>query len=1450
MPRNNSCEDILKYSADASSIEVLAKNMPLDDLLSLMALRNDYPIQLDLSSNQDPTSLFVTDYPLEDIFKRIQFIDVVNSGLKTINDEEQILEILLLRNQTNNLSWQANIAIMPYVSMNSIREPNDPINVNLIIKNYLAVNIALQGKSNLPIIPVINVIAMGSELASYDIITQYVDLSKPYVVQVTEYSNGFTKLDEYLRENPPTAQTIGYMISQLIEGLYQICLTLPGFRYGQMYPEGLFCSIEQETQIPILKLANYYLSRADNIENNAVIKDSFIDDEIAQGYFDLYTFLNYMWNHYEEEIILSEDLLNLFSQLLPVSIRSKNDLYLATSTWRRLTPQIKAILNIKVIRDSEYFDRNGNIKEGISGGYSFSSGSESNENNENANVDSKKIIKKTIDKVIDKVLNGNSKEKEEKQSKKTSKEKIDQNEEDNEDNEKIDDFDDLETNGIKDDNEDFIDKKFNNNFVWNPQMNNNQQMYSNLYQQQMHQQQSPLMNNPFSIDNIQLPLMNNPFSIDNIQFPLQAQYATQTQCQNPYSQLIDPYCQNIIPNQSFIPNIPVYSAPPLIQHPYYKDVMVQYYNSPGVYGGANDKKRNKNQKENNENEGEDENEQDNENDNDNEESNQENIEETNQEQFNPTFQKQRPYKPRFQSNQQQFQQSNQQQWQSNPRFNKPFQKREFTPNQQFQTNQQQSSNLNQQTDQDQIVIVYKQVGPNVIPIQMTLRQAQQEQMQQAQQQLLRQQQMYDSIMGKKIIIDKHLNPLERARIVEMILPTKNNFLSFDNIGERLITRVFLRHTLLNSSDGEEISIMSDFPKVGVKNIWSYMKPISFDSKHWNKYVNTPGNFNVISAVLPIRFNEKLNTVVPTDSSFNVNLRLYALSCAELGVFEDIHRFKLTDYYDVWREVKYYESITHTVLEQRICPNFPLYYAWFISKISLLDYARLVLNNDEKTRLFETGRISEGKQREFINKQIENMKTASMKKFLVALMKAQQNPDTSDDVYRNNFIEYQNALMDRYRKIANQIDPITRQQLQLNPLNPVEQDGITCGNNNISSLISSRLLPDEMDPALKGFSGSVLVLVTERAIYPFYEWISTRRELSKDGLVERTLQNGFYNDNVWIYSLFQILTGMLALYQQGIYIKNMSIAKNIFVEIDSKPSVKKDKNAITSFVNNPAKGSTYYIQKIKNINYYIPNLGFKILIDNSFNAESVIALSNMSCSNNSPLSPECSRDFLIESNSLDFDPVTSSMTNENIRKGIEDNFASIFSRNSFSRELLKNGVNRPSERILNLLDSINSHINLCKSKPNEYSLKDIPEKFFVMLMNNRIGTIVRNEEKKFIDTNPGVGLTKGALIAYQEAAGVYKWCQISNNNNDNILESLPQLQQNVTTNTTNTNIIRILTSPRTFKDWKNINYKQLIEIPVDRNSLFNYIGEESVRQNNVDDISFHPENLGDSFDLIL
>ena len=293
-----------------------------------------------------------------------------------------------------------------------------------------------------------------------------------------------------------------------------------------------------------------------------------------------------------------------------------------------------------------------------------------------------------------------------------------------------------------------------------------------------------------------------------------------------------------------------------------------------------------------------------------------------------------------------------------------------------------------------------------------------------------------------------------------------------------------------------------------------------------------------------------------------------------------------------------------------------------------------------------------------------------------------------------FMNSPNKVIDFFSLKTNQLtqkQKLTKEYqrfLELNSLKTPTQVAVSLAityPENAGKLVVTKL-PDEVDPGLQCYSGNTLIVLTESPTHNLYQWAS--RIYRRDGIVQKMISTGFYDDPVWLSVLFQIVSGLCVMQKFGLYIRDMTIEDNIYI---------KD-------LQTTGQSSGYWKYVIDGIPYYIPNYGYLVLIDTNY--KDIYSETN--------ILEQGKRIYKIYANKL----YGKKYDDNVLKKKVFQNYRSIVNTNAFTKDHTQNNVNRPPEEIMKLIDRMNSD--------GEEDLSKVIFNHFKMYLHNRCGTYLKKD----------------------------------------------------------------------------------------------------------------------------
>lgn len=211
-------------------------------------------------------------------------------------------------------------------------------------------------------------------------------------------------------------------------------------------------------------------------------------------------------------------------------------------------------------------------------------------------------------------------------------------------------------------------------------------------------------------------------------------------------------------------------------------------------------------------------------------------------------------------------------------------------------------------------------------------------------------------------------------------------------------------------------------------------------------------------------------------------------------------------------------------------------------------------------------------------------------------------------------------------------------------------------------------------------GQAMIILTEAPISTLKKW--ARSDSKQEGVISKEIYSGYHNEQVWRSVLFQVVQAFHTLQNHKILLNNFDPEKSVYIRDIS--------------FNNQVTGHWKYV--VGNIQYYVPNYGFQVFID----------LNNLNTNNPKTVSETIYGDTMPD----------------DYLKIIAKQCAELFNSNLYAVP--------PPRSIIEWMNSVREYIMKEKSKPTDYNLMLVLDKYFTMLMNNRIGTALNDDEVKLVN----------------------------------------------------------------------------------------------------------------------
>jgi len=528
------------------------------------------------------------------------------------------------------------------------------------------------------------------------------------------------------------------------------------------------------------------------------------------------------------------------------------------------------------------------------------------------------------------------------------------------------------------------------------------------------------------------------------------------------------------------------------------------------------------------------------------------------------------------------------------------------------------------------------------------------------------------------------------KIYEDVLPSEKTVYSFLTLKEREVIKKFLRNSILDKYDGEDFTIQGS-----KKSLLSWIKIYDINPYHIraNPYDDIPIGFLLYRSAYPIRYNKDDRVLKATPTSIAINIRLYQLNIGSANCYS-VAQMNSNDF-DVWRDIKYYHWVD-SIVRKKISPNF----------INILLY---VFDGESKVGFNKLDMIKKDKD----HLGLLNHKSNEQK------LKDKYKLTLEDLAYPNyNLVDGKLVKLKEFNGIQ------ARTSRSYIPLNDKETlrmadelnrlSAVTEKINDLASEISgkrdSRVKDEYLD--LSREEPKILVALTEAPNTNILKWNSKIYEST--GSVRRMTSTGYHNPDVWCSILFQLIYACAILEKHQIYFENFSLENNVYI---------KD-------VQTDGTGNSCWLYKINNMEYYVPNYGYLLVIDSNFADITYDPLSK-------------NKQFKIYGSI--FDDIN----------GDKSNFSKLV-RNAVTQiimqpeNFMKDKGNALDDKVKTML------VNIGSSLSGDTSLINIIPNNFRNLMHNKVGTLLSNFEKQNFSVFGKPTYKEGSLMVRQLRFDEYEW----------------------------------------------------------------------------------------------
>lgn len=535
-----------------------------------------------------------------------------------------------------------------------------------------------------------------------------------------------------------------------------------------------------------------------------------------------------------------------------------------------------------------------------------------------------------------------------------------------------------------------------------------------------------------------------------------------------------------------------------------------------------------------------------------------------------------------------------------------------------------------------------------------------------------------------------------STIYEDALPGKPTPFTFTTLGERITTYQFIRSTLFNNVDGGDIGLSGS-------NLHSLLSRIKFDELNpynsykfsLNPYRGLPYGFLIYRSCYPIRRDRKGYSVVCAKNSMAINVRIYKMVEGSF-LFNKLDHQKVYEYPE-WREVAFYEYVRENIIKTKMCPNFVNLFGYYISEQSGIDYdgAYRLASNKDKTTLKKEPKFVRVDEfgREVPNIPLPKVKLGG-KVYTVPYYRSGVGvplPYISKDTLKGAKIVGESSD-----------DGGETKPIDMDILFGKEKEKKTEDTTGTTITVeTAKKTHIQINP--RAYNGKSLVLITESPNYNLFGWATKTYNI--EGATKVMINRGIHGNDEWFNVLFQMMVALYVIQINEIIINDFSVENNIFIK------------------DIPVHGQStnYWKYRIDNIDYYVPNLGYMVLIDSNFKDLDVEGDKTLEerIKEKKDKSPADDK-WKLDGRFLGEHSKSVTKTKEDIKKEIFNIvFKKAFDSNLFGKDTENSGIVPPSDDVLIKIGNISTD-----------GISDIGQyipKYMSRFMHNRIGTLLKDAE---------------------------------------------------------------------------------------------------------------------------
>jgi hypothetical protein len=259
----------------------------------------------------------------------------------------------------------------------------------------------------------------------------------------------------------------------------------------------------------------------------------------------------------------------------------------------------------------------------------------------------------------------------------------------------------------------------------------------------------------------------------------------------------------------------------------------------------------------------------------------------------------------------------------------------------------------------------------------------------------------------------------------------------------------------------------------------------------------------------------------------------------------------------------------------------------------------------------------------------------------------------------------------------------------------------------------------------------LIILTEGPHQNIIKWASPIYH--QNGAKKVMMATGHHSKEVWFNVIFQILYAYMVMDKYNVYFREMSLERSVFI----------------CDIYYEVSNQGYWKYMVDNIEYYIPNRGFIVMLDSYYSdLFDVYSMKGLLEGHEEKLeNPEY---FKILSDNL-FGNKNEGHSKEDIKNLIKQGLIEMLNPMNLKRIVTHLRIIKPEDEVFDLLEKI---VNTLKQDTK--SIKDAIIENMGMFLHNRVGTVLTVGEREKLSIVPFRNFKQGTIIVYEERFDDYRW----------------------------------------------------------------------------------------------